>query len=107
MSDKTCGNCDVWAHVANDIGVCSVGGTTIGEDDYFEIRNEFDDCRHPDSFEQFEYSLEQCYEQLEQVAKKLYMHAKFVHMRTGFEIDCIIMRHAKRELEALGVSLDD
>lgn len=47
------------------------------------------------------------YERLEQVAKKLYMHAQFMQIRTGGRNDCIITRQAKRELEALGVSIDD
>lgn len=47
------------------------------------------------------------YEKLERVAKKLYMHAQFMQIRTGGRHDCIIMRHAKRELEELGVIVDD
>lgn len=108
MTDmKICGDCVNWSQVVCDIGVCSIAGTSVGEEEYFEARNEFDYCRHPESFDWHVYALQERYEKLEQAAREMLTYIACIKVAVSplqLTRDTATFRDKLREC---GVSVDE
>lgn len=105
--EKICGNCVLWSYVDGDIGVCSIAGTSVEEEEYFEARNEFDDCRHPGFFEPFEYTQQELYEKLEQVAREMLTYLASIKANPSPLKLTQDTQKFRDQLTELGVSVDD